>query len=235
MNILFVCTANSARSLIAEALLRQLAGDRMQVSSAGTEPTTAHPRALAALQRRGIATDNLRSKSLDSLADTQFDYVISLCDRARKECQPMFSGQNFISWDFPDPVAEDSDAAFDKTVHELSERIRMFLLIQDKRDTAKHLFNAPTDFFKVMADPLRLQMLLLLQRGELCVCDLVDATGMSQPKVSRHLAQLREYGLLLDRKDSRWVYYRLNPAMPDWMAKIIATTAEYNPMKRMTS
>ena len=52
---------------------------------------------------------------------------------------------------------------------------------------------------------------------------------MSQPKVSRHLAQLREYGLLLDRKEERWVYYRLNPAMPDWMRHVIQISATHNP------
>nr|WP_232507012.1 metalloregulator ArsR/SmtB family transcription factor [Idiomarina piscisalsi] len=69
---------------------------------------------------------------------------------------------------------------------------------------------------------------MLQHHGELCVCQFVDATGMSQPKVSRHLAQLREYGLLADRKDQRWVYYRINPALQDWMATIIKTTAAYH-------
>lgn len=230
MKVLFLCTANSARSLIAEALLRQFAGDDMEVFSAGTVPTTMAPEAAVALASFGVTTDGLRSKSIEELPTTEFDYVISLCDRARTECQIQFQEMNFIAWDFPDPVASKSKDAFKRTAQELSERIRMFLLIISKQLTAPQLFNSPEDLFKVMADPLRLTMVMMLAKHrELCVCDFVDATGMSQPKVSRHLAQLREYGLLVDRKDQRWVYYKINPGIPDWMRQIIQTTAEYNP------
>ncbi|MDN7135941.1 metalloregulator ArsR/SmtB family transcription factor [Pseudidiomarina terrestris] len=230
MKILFLCSANSARSIMAEALCRQFASAEIEVSSAGTDPTKPEPAALEALQSMGIATDGLKSKALDEFADTEFDYVISLCDRARTECQADFSGQNFIAWDFLDPVASRARDAFRKTAQELSERIRMFLLILSKSSTAPHLYNAPQEFFKVMADPLRLQLIVhTAQGGEVCVCDFVSLTGMSQPKVSRHLAQLREYGVLLDRKQGRWVYYRLNPALPDWMAKIIQLTLSHNP------
>jgi protein-tyrosine-phosphatase/biotin operon repressor len=230
MKVLFLCTANSARSVMAEAIMRQFAGDAIEIYSAGTAPSQVEPEALAALQSLNIKTDGLRSKSLDELPDTTFDYVISLCDRARTECQASFQGMNFIAWDFPDPVTSRRADAFKRTAQELSERIRMFLLIIRKSLQQPHLFNTPQDFFKIMADPLRLTMILMLDKhDELCVCDFVDATGMSQPKVSRHLAQLREYGLLIDRKEQRWVHYKLNPSMPDWMRHIIATTAEYNP------
>lgn len=223
--VLFLCTANSARSIMAEAILRQLGGDAVEAMSAGTQPTAAHPQALATLQSLGISTAGLESKELNSFGEQQFDYVISLCDRARSECHPLYADQNFIAWDFPDPVTSNDTSAFQKTAHELSERIRMFLLILQRNQERPHLYDQPEDFFKVMADPLRLQMMLLIaQRKELCVCDLVVATGMSQPKVSRHLAQLREFGVLADRKDARWVYYRLNPGLPDWMRKIIEVT-----------
>ena len=227
--VLFLCTANSARSLMAEAIFRQFAGDDFEVASAGTEPTKPEPGALAALEHLGVETDGLHSKALADIDLNSFDYVISLCDRARTECQTLCGDQHFIAWDFPDPVASKNADAFKKTAHELSERIKMLLLILRKKSDRPQLFDAPHEFFKIMADPLRLKMILMLQHhGELCVCQFVDATGMSQPKVSRHLAQLREYGLLADRKDQRWVYYRINPALQDWMATMIKTTAAYH-------
>lgn len=81
---------------------------------------------------------------------------------------------------------------------------------------------APPDLFKCLADPTRARATLLIaQEGELCVCELVCALGDSQPKVSRHLAQLRAAGLLLDRRQGQWVYYRLNPALPAWVGELL--------------
>ncbi|MDO6746603.1 metalloregulator ArsR/SmtB family transcription factor [Gilvimarinus sp. 1_MG-2023] len=87
----------------------------------------------------------------------------------------------------------------------------------------------PVDFYKCLAEPTRLQCLLLIERlGELCVCELTTATQLSQPKVSRHLAQLRECGLLLSSKRGQWVYYRLAPALPDWIKSVLAQTLQGN-------
>ena len=78
----------------------------------------------------------------------------------------------------------------------------------------------PLQLFKNLADETRLGIVLLLKaRGELCVCDLCTALAQSQPKISRHLAMLRESGLLLDRKQGKWVHYRLSPQMPAWAAQ----------------
>ncbi|EPR7724491.1 transcriptional regulator [Klebsiella variicola] len=80
----------------------------------------------------------------------------------------------------------------------------------------------PLQLFKNLADDTRLGIVLLLKaRGELCVCDLCTALAQSQPKISRHLAMLRESGLLLDRKQGKWVHYRLSPQMPAWAAQVI--------------
>ena len=80
----------------------------------------------------------------------------------------------------------------------------------------------PLQLFKNVADETRLGIVLLLKaRGELCVCDLCTALAQSQPKISRHLAMLRESGLLLDRKQGKWVHYRLSPQMPAWAAQVI--------------
>ncbi|MEY2221105.1 metalloregulator ArsR/SmtB family transcription factor [Klebsiella variicola] len=83
----------------------------------------------------------------------------------------------------------------------------------------------PLQLFKNLADETRLGIVLLLKaRGELCVCDLCTALAQSQPKISRHLAMLRESGLLLDRKQGKWVHYRLSPQMPAWAAQVIEQT-----------
>ena len=83
-------------------------------------------------------------------------------------------------------------------------------------------FLLPIQLFKILADETRLGIVLLLSElGELCVCDLCTALDQSQPKISRHLALLRESGLLLDRKQGKWVHYRLSPHIPSWAAKII--------------
>ena len=80
----------------------------------------------------------------------------------------------------------------------------------------------PLQLFKNLSDETRLGIMLLLKEmGELCVCDLCTALDQSQPKISRHLAMLRESGLLLDRKQGKWVHYRLSPHMPAWAAKVI--------------
>ena len=229
--ILFVCTENSARSIIAEAIMRQLGGSSIEVFSAGMSPSEVSEDALDALHKLGIETQDLASKPLSCFAEQSFDYVITLCDKASRECKHHFNSTPHIVWDFPDPI---ESKAFTHIANELSERIRMLLLIIEKQNREKSekstILNAPSEFFKVLADPLRLSLVLALtEQQELCVCDFVEMTGMSQPKVSRHLAQLRDYALLTDRRDHRWVYYRINPAIPDWMRNVLVTTARHNP------
>lgn len=83
----------------------------------------------------------------------------------------------------------------------------------------------PSAFFGALAHDTRLRTLMLLsQRSELCVCELTYAIGVSQPHLSRHLAQLRELGLVTDRRASTWVYYRINPALPDWTKAVLHDT-----------
>ena len=81
-------------------------------------------------------------------------------------------------------------------------------------------------FFKILADPTRLRVLVLLvQEGELCVCELTHALDAIQPKISRHLALLRESAMVLDRRQGQWIYYRLNPALPAWANDALQATA----------
>jgi len=88
---------------------------------------------------------------------------------------------------------------------------------------------SPTEVFKCLADETRARATLLIaEHGELCVCELMCALEDNQSKISRHLAQLRSAGLLLDRRQGQWVYYRLNPALPQWINEVLAATAGGN-------
>ncbi len=87
----------------------------------------------------------------------------------------------------------------------------------------------PSEFFKCLADDTRLRAVMLIVReGELCVCELMAAMDDSQPKISRHLAQLRSAGVLLDRRQGLWVYYRLNPQLPAWAITVLQATLKGN-------
>lgn len=98
--VLFVCTANSARSLMAEALLRDMAGDQFEVASAGTRPDKPHPMAIQVLEEAGYPVDGLRSKSLTDLENEHWDYVITLCEKAANECGNVCQPAQQIAWDF---------------------------------------------------------------------------------------------------------------------------------------
>ena len=82
---------------------------------------------------------------------------------------------------------------------------------------------SPAQFFKCLSDETRLRCVALLQKqGKLCVCELTAALDLSQPKISRHLALLRQCGLLLDSREGSWVYYQINSTLPDWAFPILA-------------
>ncbi len=85
----------------------------------------------------------------------------------------------------------------------------------------------PETLFKAIADETRLRaVILLIQQGELCVCELTHALQVSQPKMSRHLAALREAGLVDDRKRGLWVFYQMHPALPAWAHAALQATAQ---------
>ncbi|MEX2320363.1 MAG: metalloregulator ArsR/SmtB family transcription factor, partial [Saccharospirillum sp.] len=223
--VLFICTANSARSLMAEALMREMAGDRYQVFSAGMEPSQADMRALRALKGAGMSTDGLRSKSLGDVLDEPFDIVITLCNKATLECQSVQGTHQTLAWDFEDPVTRSGLRPFETTLNELSERLQMFLLIQGKPFRARQHSLTPLAFFKNLAEDTRLRALLLIHsQQELCVCELTEALQESQPKISRHLAQLRNSGLLQDRRNNQWVFYSINPNVPDSSLSVLDET-----------
>ena len=87
----------------------------------------------------------------------------------------------------------------------------------------------PTTLFKCLADDTRTKItLLVVNEGELCVCELTAALDLSQPKISRHLALLRSSGLLMDRRQGQWVYYRLHPGLPDWVTSVLKEVVDAN-------
>ena len=137
LRILFLCTHNSARSQLAEAILRNMGGDNVEVFSAGSMPTEVHPNTLVVLGELGIDSSMLLAKSLDQFLGESFDYIITVCDRVRDSC-PVFRGDPFqIHWSFPDPdVIEDPElqlAAFRRTAVELQIRVRYLLLLHHPR------------------------------------------------------------------------------------------------------
>src|ERR1044071_7619477 len=103
--VLILCTGNSARSQMAEGLLRHDAGDVFEVASAGVAPTQVRPEAIQAMREVGIDISGQRSKSIDEFAGKQFDYVITVCDNANQQC-PVFPGKTErIHWSIEDPAA----------------------------------------------------------------------------------------------------------------------------------
>lgn len=87
----------------------------------------------------------------------------------------------------------------------------------------------PVSFFKCLADETRLRCVILIeQEEELCVCELTQALDEIQPKISRHLAQLRQCELLTDRRQGQWVFYQINPALPRWAKSVLTKTAQAN-------
>lgn len=132
--VLFVCTANSARSQMAEALLKHYASEQYEVFSAGISPEKIDPRAVHSIEKFGLSTIELHAKPIDQFDNESFDYVITLCAKATQECGlPKALGDN-TAWDFEDPKTRIGVQPFDLTLKELSERIKMFLLIQGKKE-----------------------------------------------------------------------------------------------------
>ena len=121
--VLFLCTHNSARSQMAEGLLRHLAGDRFEVNSAGTKATSVRPEAIAAMAELGVDISGQESETLDRYLQEPFDYVITVCDAANEAC-PVFPGaKNRLHWSFRDPSrATGSD----------EERLQIFRIVRDE-------------------------------------------------------------------------------------------------------
>lgn len=130
--VLILCTGNSARSQMAEGLLRHQTGDRFEVYSAGTKPSAVRPEAIAVMHEIGIDISGHRSKSVDQFIGRELDYVITVCDHANELC-PVFPAKTLrMHWPFEDPAGvqgsdEQRKAAFRKVRNEIHARIMAFL------------------------------------------------------------------------------------------------------------
>ena len=130
--VLILCTGNSARSQMAEGLLRHQASDRFQGHSAGIEPSRVRPEAIEVMREIGIDISGHRSKSIDEFTAQEFDYVITVCDNARQSC-PVFSGNGrYIHWSIDDPASaqgsdEERKSVFRRVRDTLGVRIRSFV------------------------------------------------------------------------------------------------------------
>ena len=134
IRVLVVCTGNSARSVMAEALLRRKGGDDFEVYSAGTEPKGINPLTLRVLEEAGIDASWARSKSVTEFLGQSFDYVITVCDEARQVC-PVFPGvHESLHWGYEDPAAaegteEERMEFFRKVFTQIGERVRQFATV----------------------------------------------------------------------------------------------------------
>lgn len=149
IRVLFLCTGNSCRSQMAETLLRHYGGGDFEICSAGTDPKPVHPMAIEVMQELGIDIADYRSTHLDAYGDRTFDYIITVCDRARDNC-PTFPGDvERIHWGFDDPAAADGDdesrrRVFRRVRSEIAERVRRWVTVQRKALKDRGLLNEVT-------------------------------------------------------------------------------------------
>ena len=121
--VLILCTGNSARSQMAEGLLRRDGGDRFDVESAGTHPSTVRPEAIVVMRELDIDISGHRSKSVEEFSGRHFDYVLTVCDRARDTCPVFFGAARTLHHSFEDPAAVAGSE---------EERLRAFRRIRDE-------------------------------------------------------------------------------------------------------
>ena len=129
--VLILCTGNSARSQMAEGLLRHAAGDRFEVESAGTRPGRVRPEAIAVMKELGIDISGHRSKHVEEFEGQPFDYVLTVCDNARESCPVFFGAAKRLHRDFEDPAAlqgteEERLALFRRVRDEIRDYLKTF-------------------------------------------------------------------------------------------------------------
>ncbi len=133
IQVLFLCTHNSARSQMAEGLLRYLGGEGVKVESAGTIATSVRPEAIAVMKQLGMDISTQTSKTLEGFLHQSFDYVITVCDRANETCPLFANAKHRLHWSIDDPAAVEGDeserlAAFQQARDELKARIEQEIL-----------------------------------------------------------------------------------------------------------
>ncbi len=220
--VAFVCTHNSCRSQIAEALSRAIAADTFEAFSAGTHPADAvNPDALRLLRSvPGVDTARLCPKALDELPPV--DVVVTM--GCGVQC-PMLPCAHREDWGLEDPTGR-GDEAFLATMDEIKRRVR------DLAERLAHCEVATTDksdglaadVLKALADERRLAVLCMLsQADEICACRLLERLDISQPTLSHHMALLVSAGLVSAERRGRWTHYRLERGR---MARLAAALEE---------
>lgn len=236
-SVLFLCTGNSARSQLAHGLLDHRASEFYDVYSAGTHPEIVDPRTIKVLSDLNIKTDTLYAKSLENYADKHFDTVITLCEEAHELCRNYEQSNQQLSWHLTDPKSRQQNYAFERTLQEIDDLISLFLAADlptydasNELTTTASITVKPNDFYKCLTDDIRLKALMLTHyHGELCVCELMTALNEdSQPKLSRNLAVLKKAHIIVGRKHGQWMFYRINPDLPQWIKTVIAQTTYHN-------
>ncbi len=137
IRVLFLCTGNSVRSQMAEALLRHFGGADFAAFSAGTDPVGVHPLTVEVMRNASLDISNQRSKDVSEFRNQNFDFIISLCEAAREQCVAFSGNTECIHWGYPDPVVvegtpAEQKQAFSKVYMELRERIHLWVLNQRK-------------------------------------------------------------------------------------------------------
>jgi arsenate reductase len=130
--VLFLCTGNSCRSQMAEGFLREFGGGAFDVSSAGVDPTRINPLAVRVMAEAAVDISAQYSKSVDEMTDQHFDYVITVCDRAREACPIFPRAARSLHWSFDDPAdatgtEEDRLSVFRRVRDEISAQVRQFV------------------------------------------------------------------------------------------------------------
>jgi arsenate reductase (thioredoxin) len=129
--ILFLCTGNSARSQMAEVLLPLIAGNHFEVASAGTHPVGVNPMTVGVMKELGVDMTHQRSKSVQEFAGEHFDYVITVCDRAKESCPIFPSGSRLLHWSFDDPAAASAAERLDvfrRVRDQIADRLCQFIM-----------------------------------------------------------------------------------------------------------
>lgn len=124
--VLFICKQNSARSQMAEALLRMLYGDRYEAFSAGIIASWVDPHAIKAMEQLGVDMSAQRSKSIDEFKDIMFDYVVTVCDQAKEAC-PYFPGRRVLHHNFPKPSTQGSEAEILRSFAQVRDEMRAWI------------------------------------------------------------------------------------------------------------
>lgn len=146
--VLFLCTGNSCRSQMAEGFLRNMAGDRFDVASAGTDPVGLNPGAVEAMKEVGVDIARQESKKVDRFLGQRFDYVITVCDRAKEACPTFPGARSLLHWSFDDPAGasgplEERRRVFRRVRDEIADRVNQFVRLTaevrrvDTRQTPK--------------------------------------------------------------------------------------------------